>query len=127
MEKRRFLATLGAGALLAVSVVAAPVVGATQNLDLSDTLAKLSLSQEAGEDEREGPDQPITGSALDQAAAAALAYVGEGRVTDTEVGDEEGYYEVEVTLDDGTQVDVHLDENFQVIGEEAEDEEAEDD
>ncbi|MDQ4039573.1 MAG: hypothetical protein M3313_14780, partial [Actinomycetota bacterium] len=51
-------------------------------------------------------DTPITGSALEQASTAALNHVGEGRVSGTEVGDEEGYYEVEVTLD-GSAVDVH--------------------
>ena len=45
----------------------------------------------------EGPDQPIGGSALDQASAAALQHTGGGQVTDTEVGDEESYYEVEVS------------------------------
>ena len=50
---------------------------------------------------------------------AALAETGGGRVTGTEVGDEESYYEVEVTLDDGSQVDVQLDENFAVVGSEA--------
>jgi hypothetical protein len=40
-------------------------------------------------------------------------------VTGTEVGDEESYYEVEVTLDDGTQVDVQLDKGFRVVGSEA--------
>jgi hypothetical protein len=39
-------------------------------------------------------------------------------VTETEVGDEESLYEVEVTLDDGTQVDVQLDEDFNVVGDE---------
>ena len=34
----------------------------------------------------------------------------------TEVGDEESYYQVEVTLNDGSQVDVQLDENFKVVG-----------
>jgi uncharacterized membrane protein YkoI len=66
-------------------------------------------------------DEPITGSALEQASAAALAYTGQGTVSDTEVGDEEGAYEVEVTLEDGSQVDVHLDADFNVISEEAED------
>jgi hypothetical protein len=61
-------------------------------------------------------EQPITGPALERASAAALAHTGGGTVTETEVGDEEGYYEVEVTLDDGSQVDVHLDEDFSVIG-----------
>ena len=36
-------------------------------------------------------------------------------MTGTEIGDEEGYYEIEVTRDDGSQVDVHLDRNFNVI------------
>jgi hypothetical protein len=40
-------------------------------------------------------------------------------VTDTEVGDEESYYEIEVTRDDGSQVDVQLDRSFQVVGDEA--------
>ena len=70
-----------------------------------------------------GDDQaPITGAALEQASEAALAHTGEGRVTETEVGDEESYYEVEVTLDDGSQVDVQLDENFNVVSDEADDE-----
>jgi hypothetical protein len=71
-------------------------------------------------------DRPITGDALTRASAAALQYTGGGTVTDSEVGDEEGYYEVEVTLKDGTQVDVHLDENFQVIGTESDKDETED-
>lgn len=69
-----------------------------------------------GSDAAEGPDRAITGDALRQAEEAALAEVGEGRVTDTEVGDEESYYEVEVTREDGSQVDVQLDEDFAVVG-----------
>ncbi len=57
----------------------------------------------------------ISGDALDRASAAALRYTGEGRVTETEVGDEESFYEIEVTLDDGSQVDVQLDEDFHVV------------
>ena len=64
----------------------------------------------------EDQDTPITGDALAKASAAALRYTGGGTVTDTEVGDEEGYYEVEVRLEDGTEMDVHLDANFTVIG-----------
>jgi hypothetical protein len=58
---------------------------------------------------------PLTGDALDTASRAALEYTGEGRVTGTEAGDEESAYEVEVTLDDGSQVDVQLDESFHVV------------
>jgi uncharacterized membrane protein YkoI len=64
-------------------------------------------------------EAPITGSALDRASAAALDHTGGGRVTDTEVGDEESLYEVEVTRDDGSQVDVQLDSSFNVVGDEA--------
>ncbi len=68
----------------------------------------------AGGGEDNGP--PITGEALDRASAAALAFTGGGRVTETEFGDEESLYEVEVTLPDGRQVDVQLDKDFNVVG-----------
>ncbi len=64
-------------------------------------------------------DRPITGPALDRATETALAHTGGGRVTGTEVGDEESLFEVEVTLDDGRQVDVQLDDSFRVVGEKA--------
>jgi hypothetical protein len=67
-------------------------------------------------------EAPIRGDALDKASAAALEHTGAGRVTETEVGDEESYYEVEVTLDDGSQVDVQLDRGFDVVGGEADNE-----
>jgi hypothetical protein len=69
----------------------------------------------AGGDD-DATETPITGTALEKASAAALAYTGGGRVTGTEVGDEESYYEVEVTLDGGGQVDVQLDKSFNVVG-----------
>jgi uncharacterized membrane protein YkoI len=72
-------------------------------------------------------EAPITGVALDRATEAALTHLGEGRVTETEVGDEDSYYEVEVTLDDGRQVDVQLDEDFNVVGSAADVEGADDD
>ena len=62
----------------------------------------------------DGAGQPITGSALEKASAAALAHAGGGQVTGSEVRDEEGYYEIEVTRPDGSQVDVHLDRGFHV-------------
>jgi len=67
-------------------------------------------------------DTPITGDALSRAGDAALAETGGGSVTGTEVGDEESYYEVEVTLADGSQVDVQLDESFTVVSQKADDE-----
>lgn len=64
----------------------------------------------------------ITGDALSIASAAALAHTGSGKVTQTEVNDEESYYEVEVTLKNGKQVDVQLDEKFNFVGEKVDNE-----
>jgi uncharacterized membrane protein YkoI len=72
-----------------------------------------------GADAAEGPDQPVTGSALQKASAVALHQTNGGKVTDSEVNDEQGYYEIEVTRDDGSQVDVHLDRSFHVINSES--------
>ena len=72
----------------------------------------------AGDDD-DASERAISGSALDRASRVALDHVGEGRVTGTEVGDEESRYEVEVTKDDGSQVDVQLDEELTVVGTEA--------
>jgi hypothetical protein len=77
----------------------------------------------AGDDD--ATERPITGAALERARAAALADTP-GRVTGTEAGDEEGAYEVEVTRADGSQVDVHLDREFRVIGTEGDSDRGED-
>ena len=92
-----------------LAVAAALVVGAGA--------ASGGAAIAAGSDD-DGTDSPITGSALDNATAAALEHTGGGKVTGTEVGDEESYYEVEVTLDGGRQVDVQLDKSFNVVSSE---------
>jgi uncharacterized membrane protein YkoI len=63
-----------------------------------------------------GDDAPLTGSARDRAIQAALEHVGQGTVTESETGDGGAAYAVEVRLPDGRQVEVALDERFQVIG-----------
>ena len=78
----------------------------------------------AGDDDE--TERPISGDALQKASDAALEHTSGGRVTGTEVGDEESLYEVEVTLDDGRQVDVQLDESFAVVGTEGDDDSTED-
>ena len=66
-------------------------------------------------------DEPLTGSSLEQATAAALAHTGGGTVTETEIGDDGAAYGVEIRLADGRQVEVNLDENFDVVGQENDD------
>ena len=87
---------LGVLALAALALGGAAIAGAT-----------------GGDDD--GSERAITGKALDRASAAALQETGGGKVTGTEAGDEEGAYEVEVTRSDGSQVDVHLDDRFNVL------------
>jgi hypothetical protein len=100
------------------------VVGASV-LALAAAGGGIAVAGGAGGDSGDS-EAPISGSALDQASQAALDHVGEGEVTDTETGDEESYYEVEVTRDDGGQVDVQLDRDFQVVGQEDDSGETED-
>src|SRR5215208_1072884 len=81
--------------------------------------AAIAGAAAGGDDDGGGGDKAITGQALDRASAAALKATGGGKVTETEVGDEESYYEVEVTRADGSQVDVQLDRGFHTVGQKA--------
>jgi uncharacterized membrane protein YkoI len=93
--------------LIALAAIAALGVGGT------------AIAGAAGGGDDNGTDKAITGTALDQASAAALKATGGGKVTETEVNDEESYYEVEVTRGDGSQVDVQLDRGFHLVGQKA--------
>ena len=50
-------------------------------------------------------DEPLTGSTLDQARAAALEYTGGGTVIESEAGDDGAAYGVEIRLEDGRVVE----------------------
>ncbi len=60
-------------------------------------------------------EQQATGPGIEKVKSIALDHTNGGRVSGTEIGDEEGYYEVEVIRGDGSQVDVHLDRDFNVL------------
>jgi uncharacterized membrane protein YkoI len=111
------LAALGVGTALATSE--SPAI--TKHAEVESNEADESADDTA-EDEAEGPDTPISDhAALDKASKIALDWLqtehgATGTVSATEVGDEESYYEIEVTLDDGRQVDVQLTKNFEVVG-----------
>ena len=117
----------GIAALAALAFGGAALAQAGSGSGSPDQGSAPTASQPAAEQgESTGPDSsaadpstPINGGALEQAKAAALDATGGGRVTGTEVRDEEGYYEVEVTRDDGSQVDVHLDRGFNVTDQSA--------
>ena len=69
-------------------------------------------------------DTPLTGDSLERASGAALDATGGGDVVDSELGDDGASYSVEVRLPDGSQVEVDLDENYVVIGQEVDDDSA---
>jgi hypothetical protein len=94
--------------ILAGAAVVALGVGGT-------ALASGVGSDDNGGTRDDGAGKPITGPALGKASAIAIDRVGGGRVTGTELQDEEGYYEIEVTRGDGSQVDVHLDSHYNVL------------
>jgi hypothetical protein len=72
-------------------------------------------------------DAQLEGVSRDKAVAAAKAHVGEGEVTDTEVGDDGAAYGVEIRKPDGTQIEVNLDKDYRVTGTEADDDSGPDD
>ena len=70
-------------------------------------------------------EESLTGPDAQKAKSAAIAAVGGGTVTEVERDDgDDGYgtgggYEVEVKRDDGTQVEVHLDGDYNMVGQHA--------
>jgi hypothetical protein len=68
-----------------------------------------------------GDDEPLQGGTYDRATEAALEHVGGGEVIETEVGDDGAAYGVEIRKDDGSVVEVNLDENFEVTAVEQDD------
>ncbi len=79
-------------------------------------------------------EERLTGPDAQKAKSAAIAAVGGGTLTEVERDDgDDGYgtsggvYEVEVTRDDGSQVEVHLDGDYDVVGQEADEDGPNDD
>ena len=100
--------------MLVVGAAAVSIIGAGTG---------VAIATVGGDDD----DQPLTGETYDRAVEAALARTGGGAVTETEIGDDGAQYSVEVQLDDGSQVEVNLDADFNVIGEELDDDGPNDD
>ena len=66
-------------------------------------------------------EEQVTGPDAEKAKSAAIAAVGGGTVTEVERddGNGTGAFEVEVARDDGSQLEVHLDGDLNVVGQEA--------
>jgi uncharacterized membrane protein YkoI len=66
-------------------------------------------------------EEQLTGPDAEKAKSAAIAAVGGGTVTEVERddGNGTGAFEVEVIREDGSQLEVHLDGDYNVVGQEA--------
>jgi hypothetical protein len=82
------------------------------------TIVFAFVGGSSGVTARTGDDAGSAASTGDLARAVEIAreVTGGGRVTGMELGGEESFYEVEVTLPDGRRVDLQLDEDFGVVG-----------
>ncbi|WP_314102834.1 PepSY domain-containing protein [uncultured Frigoribacterium sp.] len=84
--------------------------------DLSDDSSSTPGSDSTSGSTSRTDDDDLVGADFDQAAAAAIAAAGGGTVTDADRSDDgDTAYEVDVRLDDGTEVDVDLDASFGVL------------
>ena len=96
--------------IVVAAVLALGVIGGGTGVGIA-----VSNNGSSGDD-----DQPITGSALTKCTEAALAGQPDGStVTETEVGDDGAAYGVEIRLADGSEIEVSLDADCVVIGQEA--------
>jgi uncharacterized membrane protein YkoI len=69
-----------------------------------------------------GTQQPLNQTDRDKAVDAAMAKAGPGQVTEVERGDDAGSsYEVEIRKSDGSEVEVNIGPNFQVLNQSLDD------
>jgi len=123
---------IGASVLGAVLVIGGVGVAVAESLDNAEDAAETVLEQEATTTTTATGDEPceesgeatgtddsdVAVSDADRSSAsdAALAEVGSGTVIDVESSDDADHaFEVDVRLDDGSEVEVELDANFAVV------------
>ena len=134
MHKMRWMLAATLGLALVAAGVGIGIANSSPDANAGNQEAQTERGDDAGEnesganEEAEGADseEAVTGADGEKAAAAALAYTDVqyapgGTVTEMEFGDDGAAYGVEVMLTDGRQVEVHLDADFAVTGDEGDD------
>ena len=111
-------ATVAVAASTQTAALRLPDAGvAASNLDRS---IRAATADAPGHDDDDSNLPALSTQDADKAGSAALAKVGQGTVSEVERENEGGSaYEVEVRLDDGTQVEVQLGSDFQVLSQSA--------
>ncbi|MGY2744720.1 PepSY domain-containing protein [Arthrobacter sp. UYCu723] len=101
------------GATVAVAAASTPAGPAGSSIRVQNL-----IGPERDDDSDNGP--ALSAADWDKAANAALAKVGQGRVSEVERENEGGSaYEVEVRLDNGSEVEVQVGADFQVLNQSA--------
>ena len=128
-EKAALVTVLAAAAVIlggaTVAVAASSRAGGDQDLGRIgvnvDRSSQLSTTTGSGQDDDDDTNlAPLNTADRDQAANAALARVGQGTVAEVErENDGNVAYEVEVRLDNGSQVEVGLGADFAVLNQAA--------
>ncbi|MBT2512751.1 hypothetical protein [Arthrobacter sp. ISL-30] len=109
---RKILLIAGA-ASVAVALGGASVAAASNTLG-DDQPSFQVVTVESGDND--DSSQPLSAADRDKAGHAALAQVGRGRVGEVErENNGASAFEVEVVLDDATNIDVELGADFQVL------------
>lgn len=108
--------------------VVEPVALQSDIITPKDIVEEIVIIPEDDTDDMDDEDEtPLTGDVLTQATNAALAYFGQpGQVVESEMDEDATYgiyYEVEVILEDGTEAEVYMDTDFNILAVEIEDEE----
>lgn len=108
---RKRTAWISGAAIAAVALGGASVAAASVNPFDDDNTTTGGTQQ-----------QPLNQADRDKAADAAMGKVGPGQVTEVERGDSAGSsYEVEIRKSDGSEVEVNICANFQVLSQSADD------
>ncbi|WP_211882665.1 PepSY domain-containing protein [Pseudarthrobacter albicanus] len=119
MRKKMMLITGAASAAVVLGGVSIAVAASQQSRDVQPrngipVLVKVADIER--DDDSDSPAQPLSTEDRDKAGNAALAKVGQGSVRDVEREDDGGSaYEVEIRLNDGSEVEVQLGADFQVL------------
>ncbi len=117
-RKTALLAGAAAAAVL-LGGAAVAAVAATQlsrNAPGLDSNPIVALPASHGWDDDDIGAPPLSAADQERAASVALSQVGQGRVSEVERENEGGAaYEVEVRLDNGSEIEVMLGPDFQVL------------
>ena len=118
MRKKTMLITGAASAAVVLGGASIALAASQQSRDVLawSAIPLVVRVADLQDDDPDSPAQPLSTEDRDKAGNAALAKVGQGTVSDIERENDGGSaYEVEIRLNDGSEVEVLLGADFQVL------------